>query len=121
MIAAAQAGYFVAIAAGNSSADATNYSPARVNAPSIYTPSAIDSKDVFARYSNWGKPVDSAEPGSSEIEAVEQRLLRHRGLAIMRAADRFDKRRRLMDDWAAYCCSGGAAGGNVTIRAHSSI
>ncbi|WP_454888255.1 hypothetical protein [Sphingobium herbicidovorans] len=39
-----------------------------------------------------------------------------------RRGDLFDKRRRLMDDWAAYCCSGGADGGNVTpIRAHSSI
>ncbi|MBO9518068.1 MAG: integrase arm-type DNA-binding domain-containing protein [Porphyrobacter sp.] len=31
-----------------------------------------------------------------------------------RRGDLFDKRRRLMDDWATYCSSGGAAGDNVT-------
>ena len=31
-----------------------------------------------------------------------------------RRGDLFDKRRRLMDDWATYCASGGAAGENVT-------
>lgn len=31
-----------------------------------------------------------------------------------RRGDLFDKRRRLMTDWATYCASGGAAGGNVT-------
>jgi integrase len=30
-----------------------------------------------------------------------------------RRGDLFEKRRRLMDDWAAYCSSRGAAGGNV--------
>jgi len=31
-----------------------------------------------------------------------------------RRGDLFDRRRRLMDDWADYCASGGAAGDNVT-------
>jgi integrase len=31
-----------------------------------------------------------------------------------RRGDLFDKRRRLMDDWASYCASDRAAGGNVT-------
>jgi integrase len=31
-----------------------------------------------------------------------------------RRGDLFEKRRRLMVDWATYCASGGAAGGNVT-------
>jgi integrase len=30
-----------------------------------------------------------------------------------RRGDLFDKRRRLMDDWATYCATGGAAGGDV--------
>jgi hypothetical protein len=30
-----------------------------------------------------------------------------------RRGDLFDKRRRLMDDWATYCSSGGAVTGNV--------
>ena len=31
-----------------------------------------------------------------------------------RRGDLFDKRRRLMDDWATYCASDGAAGAKVT-------
>ena len=35
-----------------------------------------------------------------------------------RRGDLFEKRRRLMDDWANYCANGSAAGDNVTsIRA----
>ena len=34
--------------------------------------------------------------------------------AAYRLGDLFDKRRRLMADWAAYCASHGAAGGKVT-------
>lgn len=33
--------------------------------------------------------------------------------AAYRRGDLFEKRRRLMDDWANYCASGGAAGANV--------
>jgi integrase len=34
--------------------------------------------------------------------------------AAYRRGDLFDKRRRLMDDWATYCANGGAADANVT-------
>lgn len=34
--------------------------------------------------------------------------------AAYRRGDLFDKRRRLMADWATYCASGGVAGGKVT-------
>ena len=34
--------------------------------------------------------------------------------AAYRRRDLFDKRRRLMDDWATYCATTGAAGGKVT-------
>ena len=34
--------------------------------------------------------------------------------AAYRRGDLFDKRRRLMADWATYCASGGAAGANVS-------
>ena len=38
--------------------------------------------------------------------------------AAYRRGDMFDKRRRLMADWAAYCANGSAAGAEVTpIRA----
>lgn len=55
---------FVCIAAGNSSADANNYSPARVNGTNIYTISAFDINGVFATFSNYGNPpVDYSAPG----------------------------------------------------------
>ena len=52
-----------ALAAGNSSADATNYSPASAEHADIYTVSAIDINDNFAWFSNYGDPVDCAAPG----------------------------------------------------------
>jgi subtilisin family serine protease len=53
-----------AIAAGNSGANAANYTPARVNGPNVYTVSAVDSRDCMASWSNWGNPpVDYAAPG----------------------------------------------------------
>jgi len=61
---AAENGILFAVAAGNSSIDANNSSPARVNHQNIFTVSAIDSNDYFASFSNYGNPpVDYAEPG----------------------------------------------------------
>jgi len=63
---AASKGIRFALAAGNDSDDANNYSPARVNGSNIFTISAIDNADVFAYFSNWGNPpVDFAAPGVS--------------------------------------------------------
>lgn len=59
------AGFFVAIAAGNSAVDASDYSPASAEGPNVYTVSAIEQGDKWAFYSNFGAPVDYAEPGSS--------------------------------------------------------
>jgi subtilisin family serine protease len=68
VIAAAGKGIRFAIAAGNSGADANNYSPARANHSNIWTVSAIDSNDNFASFSNWGNPpVDCAAPGVSVL------------------------------------------------------
>lgn len=65
---AANLGIYFALAAGNSSADASNYSPASANGPNIYTVSAIDSSDVFAWFSNYGNPpVYCAAPGVSVL------------------------------------------------------
>ncbi len=53
-----------ALAAGNSSANANNYSPARANGANIYTVSAFSIGDNWASFSNYGTPpVDFAEPG----------------------------------------------------------
>jgi len=61
---AAALGIRFAIAAGNSSDYAMNYEPAHIEAPNVYTVSAIDSTDNFASFSNWGNPpIDYAAPG----------------------------------------------------------
>jgi len=54
-----------AIAAGNDSANADNYSPASANGTNIYTVSAMDKYDVFAYFSNYGSSVDYCAPGVS--------------------------------------------------------
>lgn len=55
---AANAGILFAIAAGNESKNADNYSPARVNNANVFTVSAMDSKNQFASFSNYGSSVD---------------------------------------------------------------
>jgi len=61
------AGVTVVVAAGNSTADACNSSPARV--PSAITVAASTSSDVLASYSNFGRCVDIIAPGSSITSA----------------------------------------------------
>lgn len=66
VIAAAGKGIKFALAAGNESTHANNSSPARVNHANVYTISAMDSKDVWAYFSNYGNPpVDYCAPGVS--------------------------------------------------------
>lgn len=61
---AADAGVMMAIAAGNDSDDANNYSPSRVEYSNVWTVSAIDSNDQFASFSNYGNPpIEFAAPG----------------------------------------------------------
>ena len=62
---ASAANFFVAIAAGNSAVDAKDYSPASAEGLNVYTVSAFEQGDRWAFYSNFGAPVDFAEPGSS--------------------------------------------------------
>jgi subtilisin len=60
----ASKGILFAIAAGNDSKPANQFSPGRANGPNIYTVSAIDSLDRFASFSNYGNDVvDVAAPG----------------------------------------------------------
>lgn len=66
ILAAAGKGIKFVIAAGNSAADANNYSPSRVNGANIFTISASDSEDRFATFSNFGNPpIDYCAPGVS--------------------------------------------------------
>jgi len=64
VLTASNKGIWFVIAAGNSSADANNSSPARVNGTYVYTVSAMDSNDNFASFSNFGNPpIDWCAPG----------------------------------------------------------
>lgn len=64
VLSASQKGIYFAIAAGNSSANAGNYSPARVNGSYVFTVSAMDEKDIWAGFSNYGNPpIDYCAPG----------------------------------------------------------
>ncbi|MCH6200617.1 S8 family serine peptidase [Aquiflexum sp. LQ15W] len=66
ILAAAAKGIRFVIAAGNSAANANNYSPARVNGTNIYTISASDINDRFATFSNFANPpIDYCAPGVS--------------------------------------------------------
>jgi subtilisin family serine protease len=60
-------GVTYAVAAGNSSANACNYSPART--PSAITVGATTSSDARASYSNFGSCLDIFAPGSSITSA----------------------------------------------------
>ena len=60
-------GATMVVAAGNSNANACNYSPAR--APSAITVGATTSADARASYSNWGKCLDLFAPGSTITSA----------------------------------------------------
>lgn len=55
---AADQGVYFAIAAGNDSDDANNYSPARVEYNNVWTVSATDESDIFASFSNYSGPTD---------------------------------------------------------------
>ena len=72
VVAAADKGIRFAIAAGNSSAHAGNYSPARVNGPNVYTVSAFAEGDVWASFSNYGNPpIDFGQPGVSVLSTYK--------------------------------------------------
>ncbi|GAB3201113.1 hypothetical protein ABID22_003375 [Pontibacter aydingkolensis] len=65
VIAAAAKGIFFAIAAGNSGVDCSGTSPARVDAPGVYTISAMDVYNRLWSSSNYGASVDFAAPGAN--------------------------------------------------------
>ncbi|KAI6360451.1 hypothetical protein MCOR25_006736 [Pyricularia grisea] len=61
------AGHFLAVAAGNSNANAASFSPA--SEPSACTVGATTSADAKASYSNYGALVDIWAPGSGVLSA----------------------------------------------------
>jgi subtilisin family serine protease len=61
------AGVFVAVAAGNSNANACNYSPASATSP--VSVGATDSSDMLTYFSNWGNCVDILAPGMNVLSA----------------------------------------------------
>lgn len=62
--AAADQGIIFSLAAGNSSDDANDSSPASTEHPNVYTVSAMDDTDTFASFSNFGNPpIECAAPG----------------------------------------------------------
>jgi subtilisin family serine protease len=56
-------GVFVAVAAGNSNANACNYSPA--SATAVFTTASSERTDARRSSSNWGSCVDGYAPGGS--------------------------------------------------------
>ncbi len=55
-----------AVAAGNSSANANGFSPARVNATNVWTVSSHTSTNAWSSFSNFANPpIDWCAPGSS--------------------------------------------------------
>ncbi len=61
-------GAVVVVSAGNSSADASNYSPANCN--NVITVAASTSAGVRASYSNYGSAVDITAPGSNIMSTM---------------------------------------------------
>ncbi|MGH7754434.1 MAG: S8 family peptidase [Gemmatimonadales bacterium] len=57
------AGVFVAVAAGNSNANACNFSPA--SASGAFTTASSTRTDAKSSFSNWGSCVEAYAPGSS--------------------------------------------------------
>ena len=64
LIKLAATGVYVSVAAGNSSAPAAFFTPAKANGKNFYTISSMNNKDDMSYFSNWGGPVDYAAPGS---------------------------------------------------------
>jgi hypothetical protein len=69
--AAAAKGILFAIASGNSAVDASNTSPARVNAPGVYTVSSMGSTGKFSTFSNYGSMIDRAAPGENIVTTTK--------------------------------------------------
>ncbi|HEY0504933.1 MAG TPA: S8 family peptidase [Lysobacter sp.] len=66
-------GTTVVVAAGNSSADAANYSPASCN--DVITVSSVGPTGALSGFSNYGNVVDVAAPGGSGVQPAADNIL----------------------------------------------
>ena len=86
------AGVFLAVAAGNSNADAQNYSPA--SEPSVATVGSTTSADARSSFSNYGAVVDIFAPGtdilSTWIGGTEATVSDLPGTTILFLLSRFE-------------------------------
>ncbi|HIF9516643.1 TPA: S8 family serine peptidase [Photobacterium damselae] len=63
--AAANKGIIFAVAAGNNSANAANFTPASTTHPNVFTISSVGQYDNFSWFSNYGSVVEYALPGEN--------------------------------------------------------
>jgi subtilisin family serine protease len=121
----ANAGVYVAVAAGNDNVDACNYSPA--GASGVMTVAASTSTDAKAGYSNWGNCVDLYAPGSSitsawhnnrtaikTISGTSMAAPHVAGVAALYKAVHGDAQQSTVTSWLINNSTGGKISGNAS-------
>ena len=63
VLALANTGVKIVVAAGNAAQDVSQYSPARIQHPNVYVVGSIDNSDTYSYFSNYGNGIDYVAPG----------------------------------------------------------
>jgi subtilisin family serine protease len=121
----ANAGVFVAVAAGNSNANACNYSPA--SATAVLTVASSTSGDAKSSFSNYGSCVDLYAPGSSitstwigsttatnTISGTSMASPHAAGVAALYKGAYGDASQSTINGWLVNNSTGGVITGNVS-------